>query len=76
MHRSSTSVGHFFLYLIAILMYFSLALYLVLIVITVLVILMSVFHKEIVNWLKPAAEWMHRCVYPPPPLVNVFDLSA
>jgi len=35
------------------------AYYIALIVICVLVILMSVFHKEIVNWLKPAADWMH-----------------
>lgn len=33
--------------------------YLALIIIIVLVVLMSVFHKEIVNWLTPAAEWMH-----------------
>lgn len=33
--------------------------YIAFIIIVVLVILMSVYHKEIVDWLTPAAEWMH-----------------
>lgn len=40
-------------------MLFPLAHYIALILITVLVILMSVYHKQIVEWLKPAAQWMH-----------------
>jgi len=40
-------------------MLFPSAWYIALIIICVLVTLMSIYHKEIVIWLKPAAEWMH-----------------
>lgn len=32
--------------------------YLALVLISVLVILMTVYHKQIVAWLKPVAQWM------------------
>lgn len=33
---------------------------------------MTLYHKQIINWLKPAAEWMRECVpFPPLPLPRV-----
>lgn len=45
------------------------AYYLLAIVVGVLVLLMTLYHKQIINWLKPAAEWMRECVPFPPPLL-------
>ena len=64
MQSSNLSVGHSLMHIIYpelsyLLMLFPLAHYIALILITVLVILMSVYHKQIVEWLKPAAQWMH-----------------
>ena len=39
--------------------------YVAIIVGTVIFALFTIFHKQIVNWLQPAANWMHRCVSVP-----------
>jgi hypothetical protein len=34
--------------------------YVILVLILVITVLVSVYHKQIVHWLTPAAEWLHK----------------